>query len=783
MNNQLDEIIDFKQFFFKLIKNWFFFLISLFLTFTIAYAYNRYTHELYMIETSILIKEDNTITSASDLLYEKSMKTSGMSLENKELVLKSYPLVYATLEELDFDIVYYIVGNIKVSETFIAPVKIECSDVTKIIGKSIKIESIDSEQYMLIDERNNKYEIHQFGKLVSFYETKIKVELNPRYSVSQSNIPNTVIKFKDLKSLTLAYQNKILISQKDRESTVINISILEEDQMKGIAFLNKLTEIYIDNEINEKNTASKNTVSFINIQLKEMSDSLSLIEQQIQEYKNNNKITDLSLKAQSIYTNIVSVETELANRKSLRNYYTYLENYINNGDNLEGINAPTSFGINDVGLNALISQLVEIQIKKNILLDGGQVNNPAIVQYNRQTKQLVLNLKEAISTSKSANGMIIKDYQNRISKMEASLGDIPKVERELLSIERLQSISENIYIFLLKKRAEAKITSSSNVSDTKVLEPAIFFKKEPVDPDKSKNYTIAFLLGMVLPLVILLLKDLINDKIITRTDLEKASSIPVLGMIGRNYSGHSLLSQQSPKSAVFEGFRAVRSNLNFFNPDSDKKVYLVTSSISGEGKTYIAENLAIVFAKSGKKTLVIGADLRRPKIYADFSLENDLGISNHILGSKSLDEVLLKSDVENLDVLVSGPIPSNPSDALLTDKFKQMLTELKKRYDIIVLDTPPLGLVADALTLMKYSDINLYVVRQDYTQKGLLTYVGDMYEKDRLGDLHLVFNDVKEGSGAYGYGYGYGFGFGYGYGYGNNYEYTQGSEYFDDNEK
>jgi capsular exopolysaccharide synthesis family protein len=336
---------------------------------------------------------------------------------------------------------------------------------------------------------------------------------------------------------------------------------------------------------------------------------------------------------------------------------------------------------------------------------------------------------------------------------------------------------------LLKKRAEAKITSSSNVSDSKVLEPAIFFNEKPISPDKDKSYLIALLMGLLLPISFLLISELVNDTIITRSDLERLTKVSVLGMIGRNYSGHNLLSTQSPKSSVYEGFRALRSNLNFFNPATDKKVYLVTSSVSGEGKTYIAENLAIVFAKSGKKTLVIGADLRRPKIYADFGMDNTVGISNHILSDKSLSDVIISADVENLDILVSGPLPQNPSDALHTEKFVKMMEELKKQYEIIILDTPPLGLVADSLTLMKYTDVNLYVVRQNYTKKGLLTYVNEMYKKERLGDLHLVFNDVKEGSGAYGYGYGYGYGFGYGYGYGDNYGYSQGSEYFDNNEK
>ena len=238
---------------------------------------------------------------------------------------------------------------------------------------------------------------------------------------------------------------------------------------------------------------------------------------------------------------------------------------------MEGISVPTSFGVNDLSLNSLIKQLVEIQIKKNILIDGGQVNNPAIPQYKRQTKQLVLNLKEAIKTSKSANNILITDYKARISKMESSLGNIPKVERELFSIERLQSISENIYIFLLKKRAEAKITSSSNVADSQVLEPAMYFKKNPVSPDKNTSYLIALLSGLLLPIAYMFFSELIKDTIITRTDLENSTTIPILGMIGGNDSAHNLLSKQNPKSPVFEGFRALRSNLNFFNTDTDKE--------------------------------------------------------------------------------------------------------------------------------------------------------------------------------------------------------------------
>ena len=773
MANHLDEIVDFKQFFFKLLKNWYFLIIGLVIGCIIAFGYNRYSVEYFNVETSILIKDENSLPT--DLLYERAISSQNKRLENKELKIKSYPLVYKTLRDLRFDIAYFIEGNIKVTETYDSPILLRCRNAKSLKGKKIRIEIIDDNTFSFTDLSTKTSEIQKFNKKFLFNNVEINVQYNVDFLVDEnSDMPVTIVEFYSLQSLTSLYQEKILVKQKNRGSTVINISMLTEDEKKGVIFLNKLVENYIKNEIREKNLASNNTVKFINGQLIEMSDSLALIEQQIQEYKNNNKITDLSLKAQSIYTNIVSLETELAKAKTMNNYYDYLSDYLVVGKDLEGVSVPTSFGVNDVGLNSLINQLVEIQIKKNILIDGGQVNNPAISQYNRQSKQLVINLQEAINTSKSANNLLLTDYQRRIAKMEQSLGSIPQVEMELLNIERLQSISESIYIFLLQKRAEAKITSSSNVSDSRVLEPAIYFNKNPVTPDRARSYTIALLLGLLIPILILFLIEVLNDKIITRSDVDKFVDLPLLGIISKNYSGHTLLSKQSPKASVYEGFRSLRSNLNFLNPSKGNVVYLVTSSISGEGKTYVAENLSIVFAKSGKKTLLVGADLRRPKLYRDFEFDNKKGISNHVLSDMPLSKVIHKSDITNLDILFSGPLPENPSDALLKDKFVSMMKKLKKSYDVIILDTPPLGLVADALTLMKYSDLNLYITRQNYTRRGLLAYVNDMYQAKRLGDSHLIFNDVQEGSGAYGYGYSYGYGYGY------DYTYSDTNNYFED---
>ncbi|MDG1283114.1 MAG: polysaccharide biosynthesis tyrosine autokinase, partial [Flavobacteriales bacterium] len=742
MSHPIDDLVDLRQFFYKILNNWPPLLLSLIISFAIAYSYLRYADEIFNVQTTVLISEENSLGSTSDLLFE-NLSSNKKSLENKELLIRSYPIVNKTLKDLRFDIGYFDDGKIKTTETYQTPFYIKCKNTKALKNKSFKITVIDKKSFVITDLSSDIEQSHRFNQKFLFSNQELMVKPNLKYiSNNFSDLLPTIVKFYDLQDLTLKYQKKLEISRVDKKSTVISISINTLNERKGVVFLNKLIENYINYEVEEKNLASINTVDFINNQLHEIRDSLDLIEEKIQNFKNNNQITDLSLKAQGLNSSLITIETELAKTLSISNYFDYINEYLDNGVNLDGISVPALFGIEDERLNSLINQIISIQIKKNVLIDGGQNKNPAIKKYTVQIAQLILNLKEAIKTSKSTNNIQINDFNDRIENIKSSLKDIPEVEMELLAIERLQSISENLYIFLLQKRAEAKITLSSNISDSKVLEPAIFFDKDPILPNKRNIFIIALLCGFFFPLILLFIWELFNDKIHTKGDLEKLTSIPVLAVIGKNNSDHTLLSKQSPKSAVYEGFRALRSNLNYFNKSKDKKVYLVTSSISGEGKTYIAANLGIVYAKSGLKTLVIGADLRKPKLYAAFNLENTFGITNHLLSDSPLKDIIIKSEIDGLDILISGPIPQNPSDALLTDKFKNMMKELKSMYDIILLDTPPLGLVADALTLMKYSDINLYVSRQNYTKIPLLTYINDLYKSERVENLQLILNDA-----------------------------------------
>tara|TARA_B100000161_G_scaffold109767_1_gene77727 strand:- start:91 stop:2511 length:2421 start_codon:yes stop_codon:yes gene_type:complete len=805
MKQKREEYLEIKQFFYRIASNWLLFLISILLCLATAFGFNRYTKNIFKVSSTILFEDQSNISSisAAEAIYSNDpfQRSSKNLIANKIYEINSYPLIYQTLKDLNYDIEYYLVGNIKVSETYQSPFKVKVlSEKEKALNRSFKLTHLNNKKFRLYNKSLKIDSEFYYDKTINFLGAALKISRNKNFIIKEPEIPSCVVKFKDLQNLTKRYKSDLNFTQEQKKSSIVKIDLKCFDELKGVNFLNKLTENFIENEINAKNLSSIKTVEFINKQLFDMQDSLEIIENEIQLFKEKNGLTDLSVKAQGIYDQLNEIESKDNILKSEKEYLDYLSKYIQSENKLEQIKVPPSTIDEKSFLRSLIKDLIEVQFNRSLLVEAGKVKNPAVKLYDRTTNQIISSLNEAIFTSFNTLDIEIKRNNKIRNKLNSEINKLPEVERELLKIQRIQTINENIYTFLLRKKSEADITSSSNVADTRVLEPAVYFNKNPFLPKTSQNYLFALLVGFVLPLLFFLILDILNDKILSRFDLDKHSTIPVLGIIGTNRGGFNLLSKQSPKSVVYEGFRAIRSNLNFKIENNKSTVFLVTSSISGEGKTFFAENLAIVFAKASKKTILIGADLRKPKLWLDFELKNDIGLSSFINGDSNFNDIIKHVGIDNLDVVLSGPVPNNPADTLISDKFKSLIESLKKKYDIIILDTPPLGLVADSLTLMNYTDINLYMVRQGYTSKSLLTYSEDLYNKGRLGEMYIIFNDVKEGSGVYGYaygyggygyggygygGYGYGYGKGYGYGYGYGYGgYTneKNSEYFEKDE-
>jgi capsular exopolysaccharide synthesis family protein len=373
-------------------------------------------------------------------------------------------------------------------------------------------------------------------------------------------------------------------------------------------------------------------------------------------------------------------------------------------------------------------------------------------------------LLENITSAKSALNLDLSLINRNIAKAEGEVNLLPENKQEHIKITRKYNLKDKIYSTLLEKRSEAEIVKAANISDINFLDSAKDVGGGLLGPKTSINYILAAILGFLVPLLVVFIITLLDNSINTTDDIQKLTKIPLIGVTGIKNTENNLSVFEKPKSPLAESFRAIRSSLQFMYKKQQKegaKILMLTSSISGEGKTFCAINLATVFALSEKKTVIVGLDLRKPRIFDDFNIENISGVVNYLIGQKKIDEVIQKTHIPNLEVIPSGPIPPNPSELLMSEAMAEMIEELKTKYDYIILDTPPVGLVADALELAHFCDATLYVTRQGFTKKSMLSVVNDKHKRGELHNISIVFNGFKNKT-KYGYGYDYGYGYGYG---------------------
>ncbi|MCK4287838.1 MAG: polysaccharide biosynthesis tyrosine autokinase, partial [Bacteroidales bacterium] len=377
------------------------------------------------------------------------------------------------------------------------------------------------------------------------------------------------------------------------------------------------------------------------------------------------------------------------------------------------------------------------------LLFTSTEKNPIVLSLEKQIqntkKALIENINNIINTSTIA----INDINRRISELSDRINRLPKTQRNLISIQRKFKLNDAIYTYLLERRSEAQITKASNITDNEIIDKARTSGQTPVYPKKSLNYIIAIILGLVFPVIYILGKDYFNDKIIERKDVENITNLPIIGHIIHSAKESNIVVAKSPKSSISESFRSIRTNLQYITKGKEKQVVLITSDMVAAGKTFVAINLASIFAQYDKKTLLIGFDLRKPKIYQDFGLTNTEGISSYLINKSKFEDIIQKSSIKNLDIIMGGPVPPNPSELIASSKTTELFNKLKEIYDFIIIDTPPVGLVTDAFLVMKYTDANLFIVRQNFTNKKIFESIIKDVEQRKLPNINILINDVK----------------------------------------
>jgi capsular exopolysaccharide synthesis family protein len=743
--------------FFLISKNWFWFLISLSFFFFLSFLINRYSKEIRSNNITLHINSSESMSNPiSQALGQANGSFSNTNFTDEILFISSYPIIYKTIEELGVNVEYYIQGKIKTIETYNwKPIAFYSEDAKKLYGLNVTVKVIDKNEFVLSSNFSDN-EIYKFGENIKFGEGSFEILLNKEFKIPEEDYPTTIVKVLNPHLATRKYKQKLSVDRLFKDASMLNVSVSGEDIFKETAFLNKLSEIFIRENLMLKNQASKNTIQFISQQLSEMKDSLSYIESKLLIFKKNNISSNINLDSEPYYKEISVYQNQKSKLLIERKYYEYLKNYLNQNMSYNDLVIPSFYGIDKESLNSLTTKLVEAQLERNSVDPNLNSINPLKLNLSEKIDQLKKSIYETLESQNSINDLLLEDIDSRISFSESLLNNLPSLERELINIEREHKLIESMYVFLMEKQSEAEIIGAANVSDVRVLEPALVQSSRPVSPNTQRNYLISLLFGLFSPFLVITLFELFNNNVVSKNDITSLTSIPFIGLIGKKFSGYDLVVYEKPKSTMAETFRNVRSNIEFLIKKSDiGKTILITSSVSGEGKTFCAKNFASLYSMAGKKTIIIGADLRKPKMYLSFQHENKLGLSNYLNGDNQLDEIISSTIIDGLHFIPSGPIPPNPAEMLESEGMLNLIEKLKLKYDYIIIDTPPICLVSDALILMDKVDLNIYVVRQNFTKKDFLSYVNDLYSNKKVKNLSILINDADFSIG-YGYSYGYG---------------------------
>jgi tyrosine-protein kinase Etk/Wzc len=718
---------------------------------------------LYSIKTTVLIKDQKNKQIMEDILAEYKLETD-RNIYNEIEILKSYKLIGKTIQALDFDVSYYAKGNIRELETYKNAHYYVQLDTTfkNPQNEKITIDFRNDSSYSISTERTGTFN-GIFGEPMRNQYFSFTIYKKPSFSAALfDDNPQYYFVINNLNGIIDFYVKTINIELVNRNSSIISISTNGSVYEKEIDFLSKLTETYLNDELEEKNRVINNTINFIDGLLIEISDSLKGAEKQLERFRTNEKIVDIESASLSAYDQIQKLEEERAVLLVKDRYYRYLQDYINNNYDISKVVAPSLMGIEEPMLNKLVEELYKLHSEQSAIGFTARDKNPTFNILELKIKNARRALIENIRNVLVASQIVLDDNNSRLLKARAIEHMLPGKQMSLTKIQRKFNLNDNIYNYLLQKRTDASITKAANTPDNMVVNNAYLTGK--ISPDEKKIRFFSFLMAFLLPSIFLLIKIYFNNKVSSKEILVSNTVVPIIGVVG-HYNGktkHPLV--ESPKSSFSESIRSLRVNLKYLATQRKNKIIGVTSTISGEGKTFFALNLATSIATSNAKVLIIGADMRKPKLHQNLNISNEKGLSTYLIDKATVEEVIISTDVANLDFIPAGPIPPNPTELLESERLKTLIAFVSQKYDYVIIDAAPVGLVADYYLLAKHTDANLYMVRYDYTRISMIEELNKLYKDNKLKDLFIVLNDVRHKHGYGGYGYaGYGYGYGYGY--------------------
>ena len=762
-----------------------------------AWVYLYVSTPVYNISATVLIKDDKKGGSAGMLSGLESLGLDGMvsssqNIDNEIEVLRSKTIAKEVVEDLGLYISYtdedefpsrnmYKTSPVQVSLT---PQEADLLEEPMIVEMMLQPQGSMDVTVKIDDDEYQKH----FEKLPAVFPTDkgtLAFFLTPDSVLSSKRtLEETTASEKTTRNITATINKPLAVAKwccknmtiepTSKTTSVAVISLKNSNVQRGKDFINKLLEMYNINTNNDKNEVAQKTAEFINERISIISKELGSTEKDLESFKRGAGITDLTSDAQIALTGSAEYEKKRVENQTQINLLQDLQKYMQN----EGYEVlPSNIGLQDLNLAAAINRYNDVLVERKRLLRTSTENNPTIINLDTSIGAMKENVQ--VSLDRVLRGLFITkaDLDREASRYSRRISEAPGQEREFVSIARQQEIKAGLYLMLLQKREENAITLAATANNAKIIDDAIA-DDAPVSPKGKMIYLVALVLGVGIPVGVIYLLELTKFKIEGRSDVEKLTNVPIVGDIPLTDEKQGAIAVfENQNNLMSETFRNIRTNLQFML-ENDKKVILVTSTVSGEGKSFISANLAISLSLLGKKVIIVGLDIRKPGLNKVFNIpRKEVGITQYLANpEKNLMDLVQPSDVsKNLYILPGGTVPPNPTELLARDGLDKAIETLKKNFDYVILDTAPVGMVTDTLLIGRVADLSVYVCRADYTHKNEYTLINELAENNKLPKLCTVINglDLKRrkygyyyGYGKYGKYYGYGKRYGYGYGYG-----------------
>lgn len=739
----------------------------------IAYTKLRYTVPLYSARSSMLIQNSKlgggSASNDSKLGALFMNPSGGMNLNNEMLILQSKPMLKRVVENLNLQTQYYSVGNVKSSLLYKNnPVELVPLDtIYANVPFTLDIQVVDNNSFTV----NTDPKKITFGQPFAFGSSNFKLLKTGDLSHGGGELPRFLIAHNSASSVAEGFKGALGVAHAEG-TDVLNLSATTQNKDLCADILTSIMAVYDSMNIEDRNRIAQITLQFIDNRLDTIKRELSGVEKNLQDFMEKNSLYDVDAQASNYlqrYDDYFKQQTESNVKLSVVNW---LSNYLSNKSNYDKL-VPTTLGIEEPALADYILGYNKLQLEKEASLRTIPEGNPVIQKMDVSLEKMRRDMIEALSNIRASYTLADKNLKTNTLNAQTELQSMPSKTRQLLEIKRRQQIMQDLFSFLLQKKIEVSISSASTISVSRVVEPAVA-SSTPVSPNKKSVYMMFLLMGLAVPVGIAAVIELFNDKVNSIADVENLTQTPIIGEIGHSEAEDlPLVMRNNSRKFIAEQFRIIRTNLQFILNNVNKPVIIVTSTFSGEGKSFVSTNLGGVMALAKKKTLVMEFDIRKPKVASGLGIHVRKGITNFIVGNVSLDELIIPvEEVPDLYLLPCGPVPPNPAELLLSPAIKELFEYARKNFDTIIVDTAPVGVVSDALILGELADGAVYIIRQGYTYKKQVAFIEDMYRQKKLPRQSIIINDIKHVRGYGGY-------YGYGYGYASG----KKSHYFDEQKK